>query len=282
MLSLNKMMGFALAIAAFFLLVLAFVSPGSGLFPKTAKTTIDALDFDMGIGLEENLAEEVGISKIHKKELGSLQYTIDLLKESTATNERKNIFDHWGGFSSLEGEMKVFMTQKDNNVEVRIDGGAGGKQLYDKFTIEGMKLCVIAGNKEITKNFDYNFLTNTATTLREPYYNLVNKIEISFNTKGKNQNRIDFGSGPVNFEGDEWLFTPTHQVICFFPTVNGDLDCDGNNVKGLDNDCFLDNDEKDAIPYKILNGYLNTAGSEAKLPGAKNEQEKIVREKVTP
>lgn len=250
------------AVVAGFLIVLGLLSPGDGWFPKLRDTSLDTYNFDFGVGQKVLSASEVTISETHQKEVDSLRSAITQMMAADAVDN--SFYYLKDGFSSFEDGVAINAFEQGGNTHFVIQGGAGAEQTHQQFTIPGMKLCVIAGSSSVTSNFYDNFLSTATSTeekeLTEPYFTEVAQIQIAYNDPrlGFAENRIDYGEGFKDFEGDEWLFTPNRTHICFFPTVDGNKVCDGSKADGLDDDCFVDEEEKTSIPYRVENDLLNT------------------------
>ena len=169
----------------------------------------------------------------------------------TVTSKTPNgCFSNFGGFSSLgEYGTSILFKHEDRKTTMFVYGGTDGRKILSQTEFDNMVPCVIGGSEQIVSNFDNGFLNSK--TVVEPYYNPVQEIVIAHDTDGLNENRINYGTGYKDFEGQAWLFTPDNKHICFFPTVDGNNICDGSQEEGLDDDCFIDTAEKTSIPYQI-------------------------------
>jgi len=215
-------------------------SPGEGLKDKVV---------NLFLGQENTLPSElqnVGetkemLSLEHKSEISALRNTIQHMQISG----RNNCFSDFGGFSSLENVVvSMQYDAREGKTDFTISGGAGGQQIVtdQRFSIEGMSPCVIAG-EGIGSGFE-QFIEGGAVS-----YNPVRGIRITQTNggfTGFTKNRIDYGDGLKNFEGSSVLFTPDNKHICFFPLEDG---INGN---------FLDSSEDNSISKKLQSGALVT------------------------
>ena len=280
MLSLNKMMGLMLVIVIGLIFILGLLTD-DGILPKIKDTTLNTLDIDAGFGMQEVVASEVTISQTHKNELAILQADIAIMMSE---GSQINSFHNWGGFSPFDDGFGLILTNVTSGTNVKVYGGAGGIQDYQQFTIEGMRLCVIGGSKAVTSNFYEYFIKPGDTVLSGKYYQEVQQIIIT--TKNKKENQINYGTGPKDFKGNEWLFTPDKEYICFFPTEwYLGTKCEGGGAVGLDSDCFDDEqgdtfsgEEKTTIPYRVRHSLINSPGHVAE---GEVVEEKPVRSRTT-
>lgn len=170
--------------------------------------------------------------------------------QTMLTVKKNGCFTNFGGFSSLgEYGTSILFRHEERKTIMFVYGGTDGQKLISQKEFDKMVPCVIGGSEQVVRNFDKSFLNSKTVT--EPYYNPVQEIAIAYNTEGLNENRINYGTGFTDFEGQAWLFTPDNKHICFFPTVDGNNVCDGSQKEGLDDDCFIDTTEKTSIPYQI-------------------------------
>jgi len=237
-------------------LVLAFwfyYSPEQG-FDKL-KTVVkgiqDYVPEISGFGDKIN-ATPVDIPPEHKQAVNSLTDSINLMLKSP----NHNCFHQYNGVQELgEYGTSLIFEHSEGKTTLLVYSGADSRQLITDLTtdFEDMIPCVIAGSSAITKNFDQRFLNDK--TESSNYFNPVEKITIAYNLEGLNENRIDYGNGFKDFEGQFWLFTPDNKQICFFPTIDGDANCDGSSPDGLDDDCFQYSDEE-GINYQVINKQL--------------------------
>jgi len=104
--------------------------------------------------------------------------------------------------------------------------------------------CVIGGSDEIREGFISRYLSDEEREVEgENYYNILDNVEISWSTKGINQNRIN----GEKFHGDEWLFKAEDNIICFFPSPTGD-----SLPKR-----YFDADEEYSVPHLYSSGELS-------------------------
>ncbi len=188
----------------------------------------------------------------HSQAVNSLIASLNLMLKSP----NKNCFHQYQGVSNLgEYDTSLVFQYTEGKTTLLVYGGVDGKSLITELTteFEGMTPCVIAGSSGITQNFDQRFLNSK--TESSNYFNPVEKITIAYNLEGLNENRIDYGNSFKDFEGQFWLFTPDNKHICFFPTVDGGLNCAGSSPDGLDDNCFQYSDEE-GINYQVINKKL--------------------------
>jgi len=197
------------------------------------------------------------VASIHRQEITNMVRIInDMLNSSKSSSD---CFNNYGGFTDLgedDGAVTISLAYNGvNGTQLTVNGGVGGKQIITDLRefFPNMRPCVIAtGN--IASNFYEKFIEGDDVS---NYYKFVNSITIKYDFDNWNENRIDYdGSGPIDFEGHTWLFTPDNTHICFFPTEDGNAGCDGDGSEGLDDDCLIDTTEKTSVPYRINNGPL--------------------------
>ena len=220
------------------LLVYYFGGPGGFAALKKSGEKLLELAPDINVGAPEVTARKPEISRQHQEEIESLKTTLNTLMAAPA----QNCFGKFSGFSDL-GEkgtsLELATTAAGTSITVR--GGAGGQQIIDSFNIDGMKLCVIAGAKNVVTNFKEFFIDGKTQSVRpiEPYYTEVNSLKILYTAlfSGRNANVLEVSSLPAvhdqsnNFQSQGYLFKADQSHICFFPT-------DGNNEEGLDSALF--------------------------------------------
>jgi hypothetical protein len=238
-------------------------SPG-GSFDKVRDTVDSAKEFvpNISIGDKGISGGTPTVPENHRQQILLLNQSINKILNG-ATND---CFLNFGGFPELGVKgttINLAYDPNDDSTEISIIGGAGGKQAVSslKFKFEQMVPCVIGDNAAVTKNFDKRFLNSDEEVGN--YFSPVSSITISQDDGGYTgftENRINYGKGWIDFEGQAWLFSPDNRHICFFPTVDGDAtgQCDGSQSEGLDDDCLTDITEKESIPYKVTNNKLNS------------------------
>ena len=277
-LPLNKIVTYVIIAFALIFTVLWLIDPDGGVLSGLKEIVIE--DLDAGFGVEEVLADEVSISAEHKKEIDSMSAAFkSMLRDELADN----CFHHFSGFTSFDNQIEIIMVEVGEDVSVEIKGGPEAKQVNDRYTIEDMGLCVVQGDNGEDSNFYHRFLKDDTLDpilyqnevpfdVTGPYFKEVSSLIISFDSPwlDVNKNRINFGEGYVDFDGDDWLFSPDNKNICFFPTTRGGNVCQAGTQTGgfIDNDCFEDKsgdlssivDEryKTTIPYRSQHGSLNS------------------------
>ena len=271
MVAVKKLAMYLIPIVVLVILVMAFYSDG-GLFGNLKSGTNDTLSYlpDVSFGAEEVEPTKPTLPSNHQKAVDKLVKTMKEMKDSG----NQNCFGNYGGLPELGEQGTLLQFSQDGDDVVLVAGTEGGIVQAHREVIEDVKLCVIAGTESKMENFHNIFLNDKSWDEKEnliktnnDYFNPVsNTIQIYYSTKGKNGNIIrihELGEnegkdGINNFQDAGIIYTPDGEHICFFPTVQGDLTCDGSNDKGLDNDC-LGNDlaEDINIRNQLNNGKLN-------------------------
>lgn len=276
---------------AFFLIVIAIIFGGSGLFNDAKEAILSAKDFlpKLSLGLEEQKAD-VTIPDAHREEVTWMTNTIfGMLKSGN-----DNCFANYGIAAQSEAKTTLTFVRQENQdkTTLKVESGAGGKQqittLHTDFPV--MKLCVIAGPDREADNFFYNFIeqrtaadafsgteggsaedqgqggaggadssdqTEDATTedvttqLRKHYFREVSSLVISYSEGKRTISVPDLSIENEDIEDQGWLFTPEGEHICFFPT-NSVTDY---SESGIDNNYFTA-EEANSIPNNIKNGKL--------------------------
>lgn len=202
----------------------------SGLFEGMKKAVKGIMAIMPEIGAEEVEAEEIPLNKGQLESIASLEQTIKAMLGSSKTN----CFKQYIRLPSLEENNVRIVFQHSGDKTIMVVKKGDGSSLMHKITeIPGMKPCVIAGEsaggREISENFYFTFLQPGRGEVEGAVYSPKAGVEIAYDTRGSNENRINFGTGFKDFEDNGWLFTPDGKHICFFPTVDGDNDEDGLN-----------------------------------------------------
>lgn len=253
-----KLIIMALGIIAAVIILFGFLGPEGGITRVAGKDLVKTL---LPIDINKSEADSFGKASIpesHLKSIIKLNKTIQKMLKG----EEDDCFINFGGFPDLGiGGTSMVMVYDPEKDETRfsIYGGAGGKQLVTDlmFSVKGMAPCVISGADFVTENFDDKFLDKDDPVSGD-YYSAVAWVKIGRDDggiTGYTENRINFGNGFKDFEGQEWLFTPDNKHICFFPTKDGNGDCDGDDGE-LDDDCFKMDDEE-GIAYQVSRGELD-------------------------
>ena len=231
-----------------------------GILRKGAESFLEGTERIDDSGEGEYGSGKIEINPEHEKSITELKELITKL----ILGNKENCFSKFSGFPNLQEEgttLKMKYNSLTGETDFLVFGGAGGKQVVTGmgFTIKNMHPCVIGGSNQITKGFYDNYLGGNS---KDPIYNPVNEITITRNDGfwKFEENRINYGNGYIDFEGDEWIFMPKKGVICFFPTVNDRIDfvlgCGGSQKEGLDNNCF-DSSDSESIPTKVRLGKLD-------------------------
>ena len=256
----------------------------SGAFGRAQNITTGVIDFvNATVGADELSGGTPTIPENHREAILKLNETI----KGMLIDDDLECFANYGGFPDLGEEgtsiIMVYNEQADRT-DFRILGGEGGQQVITNllFSIEGMHPCVVAGEKEINaevvkvpEEFYRQFLESPSTGSLYGYYNnIVNQIKIFYGTEGANGNKIEvpeLGDDIVNDQNNNlqdggWLFKTSgfygRADICFFPTVYGNADCDGDDSDGLDNNCLTDTSEDESLIWKNDHGTLNLCSEE--------------------
>jgi len=283
--ALTKVLLMVIPIAVLIIALWIFLSPGKGF--DALKDVVEATEeYVPDISLEGDKLEDSNnqIPPEQVESINSLKEAFQKVLDST----NKNCFLNYGGLVYVGGDVKrtedllaesrgtsIRLIYENGITKVLVFGGTGGQKLIADLTrdFEDMIPCVIAGTEEITDNFDKNFLNGQGSNT--PYFKRVDLINIASEFKIDGENKIDFGTGFQDFEGHKWLFSPDNKHICFFPTFDGDIfgNCDGNDVRGLDNDCLIDESEAVSIPYKFARGELEACNAQNYDPPAPQSEE---------
>ncbi len=230
MVAVQKLLKYIIPITIMFILAGFYFLGKGGAFPKLERITENPEELlpDVTIGMDKLSADTPTIPSEHNEQLASMRRAIGkMLKEEAG----KDCFVDYGFFSALgDGGTTIQMAYDGQNTRFTVKGGKGGKQIVDSFTIEKMIPCVIAGSKQITENFQGRIIGGNP--LSGDYFAGVTAIGIVQSDGGLfgfTENRINYGKGLKDFEGQRWLFTPDNKHICFFPTVDTWSDADGLN-----------------------------------------------------
>lgn len=225
------------------------------LFGKTSETTLKITDILPNI----TMGGEVKGEKPTLAESGA-EIALNQLKETVQTMLASKIpecFANYGALPELQEKgTTIHLNYAGGKTRMSVQGGAGGKQNVEIYDFEGMIPCIISGTSgaaEISENFYSTYLKGESTGVGGTYQP-VTDIIISRDDGGYlgfTENRINFGSGFVDFEGGGWLFTPDQKHICFFPTVDGD-----NDEIGLNDDYLIDGTNENSVPYRVNKGTL--------------------------
>ncbi|MBT3298631.1 hypothetical protein HN385_06900 [archaeon] len=253
--SIEKIVGYVIPIAVLVFLMI-YMYGGTGALNDAKEKILNFADKFVDIGKEE-ISAQASVTSNQKTELSNLKNALQKMVNPTYCGS--NSFLKYSGLTDFgkDDNLEISFSYNGSGTNVLVKGGASTAQFIssENFFVEGMVPCVIAGSSLVTQNFDNKFL-NMEGSASSDYYSAVNSIVITFNTDGLNENRIKFGSDFIDFEGHEWLFTPDNKHVCFFPTKDGNLGCDGDNGF-LDDDCLIDTTETTSIPYKVNHGMLN-------------------------
>ncbi len=230
----NKLIAYVIPIVVLVVIVV-FLYGEAGAFEKVKGAFNKTKSYlpDVSIGAEKLQAETPTVPEPLRTQIINFRGTVESLKK----NPKTNCFQNYGGFSPLEGKAALTLSYipAGEQLFVRVLGGPGTKQDVTElsFTIDKMKLCVIAGGS-YPKRFEQNFLTPGGS--KQPIFNEVSTITIAWDTGGiigSSENRIDHGTGFKDFEAHQWLYKPDGEHVCFFPTVDG-----GTNEDGLNDDAL--------------------------------------------
>ena len=228
MVVLGKIAAAIIAISIFVIVAVGMFSD-FGSFSKLKGTVSNTVtDWTPNLTQEANTAD-VSIPESHRNAILKLNETIHKMVKSN----KKDCVDNFGGFPDLgedETSISVVGNLQTNIMQIRVTGGAGGKQIISDLAIDipGAKLCVIGGEEIITEGFEKKAKGESSNTYWTPTASVKIKQDDGGYT-GITENRINYGKGFMDFEGNAWLFPPGDGFICFFPTVDGDSDDDGVN-----------------------------------------------------
>ena len=259
-------LGIVLALFAF--IVLAMWQSGTLEEIKEVVYNIDKPD--LSVGLEEIKGEELLLPSNVHVEAKALRSTLMAMAES----ENTNCFETFGGFKKDLGEEAdqtvtfSFTYGQDKKGEEFVDGtwveiNPYKSQIVDRYFVEGMRPCVIAGSEQLVETFINKFAKKKSVSGK--FHSPVDSINIYYNEEGYNGNAIrvsgdGFGLGraPVNgkgknFESDGVLFKVDDEYgsICFFPT-NDYVD----NEDGMNDDWLEDSGDEESFAYKIGHGQV--------------------------
>ena len=159
--ALDKLTTIVLALVVLFILMALVYGP-QGAFKK-AEGAVDfvlGLAPDVTVGLKELSAGELTVDNQVQKELTSLKTVLTAMTETNKTN----CFQTFGGFQSELGKdlenawfsgqvdgVKINFVQDGENTNVEVN--AYKAQVYDLFTVENMKPCVVAGTEKKVDEF---------------------------------------------------------------------------------------------------------------------------------
>ena len=247
-----------------------------GFFEKMKDIVGGTEDFVPTVGLRNLSSPEISVDPAVQLEAKALKNTLLAM----ANSKESNCFQTFGGFSELGKDVKDNLIMK-GSVESVIFlfthqiNESGGKDFtevvikakksveYDRFSVPGMKPCVIAGSDAGVKAFGRRYVEGKGGGT--PQGETVRGVNIYWDDVGSDGNRlrvVDSNSKwnkivndqPNNFENDGMLFKGDDGAICFFPTnyvVNYDED-------GMDNDLLYDMGDSESLSYKLKTGKLKT------------------------
>ncbi|MBI2668532.1 hypothetical protein HYX14_01690 [Candidatus Woesearchaeota archaeon] len=236
MVAAEKLVLYAIAIITGVIIIGIFFVPESGALEKVKAASLKAKEFLPKIGAEELKAGAVEIPAEHWQQIRKLKEAIETMKAGDG-----GCFLNYGGFPPLGEKGTSIVLEHDASKDatiISVYGGAGGTQLSTELSLSiiGIVPCVIAGSEDLVKGFEQTYLNPASSQERSTaaYFNPVTRVKIAFDTGGWDENRIDYGAGLQDFEGQAWLFTPDNRHICFFPTVDG-----ASSAQGLNDDDLL-------------------------------------------
>ena len=239
---LKKFFFYILPIIILIIIIVAFYS-GGGLLEKTKSAWAKTKEFlpDVTVGALPTTAGTPTLAAPARDDILAFKSAVEQLQSSAAVN----CFLNYKGFSHLDEDTTLKLSYIPiEQKTIALISGSSDQQLPELSFTTTLKPCVVAGAETVTNGFYTNYLN--PGTKQEKIFTPINTITIT--AEG-----IDYGSGVQGFEGQQWLYKPDQQHLCFFPTVKL-----GTDEDGLDNDYFTDETAGDSLPYRVRQGALKT------------------------
>lgn len=250
----SRLFGYLIAVIVLIVLVLSMM-PGGFIRETLEKNPLDGVPTDV---LNDTLAQggSVALPDEHRSQVVSLKETISVMLASSKTR----CFGEYTAFSALdETSLTLAQRQEGGGSILIVKAGAGGKQVVTDLSSEYPTLipCVVSGGM-VVSNFGKNFLADPKQ-LVEGHFEEVSAITVRLDDGGylgSTHNRINFGSGFIDFNDGGFLYKPDENHICFFPTASGSS-CEFDSPEGISEGCLSSTVEASlAIPRQLASGGL--------------------------
>jgi len=242
----NKLVKYMIVFIVFIVLLVFMYSSGYG-FGKLKQV----VDFEGLVDVDDKdiISSKVSIDSDHKGQILQLKAAVENIKNS---DQKNGCFIKYGGFSDL-GSSSISIEYDDVSRKTQFIVKNKGIELTDdSFGVEGVKPCVIAGNKKLVSNFAKSYMINKGNEVISNHFMPVTEISIKFN-EGYT---VDDGNKIVvnnigldindNFDDGGLMYSPDSEHFCFFPTTEDTIN--GCNVEeslvkseGLNIDCLEGN-----------------------------------------
>lgn len=232
----ERLIGYVLVILVLLVLILGMI-PGGFIREALEKNPTDLLPSEV-LDKENGAGGKVMISEDHRVQAVSLQETISRMLASS----KKACFDTYSTFSALgETSVSVGAQSSGSGSVLVVKAGAGGRQVVTDLMKEYPTLnpCVVSG-EVVVSNFGKHYFSGngmkgagdfeevSSLTLREDDGGYL----------GSTKNRINFGSGVLDFVDGGVLYKPDESHVCFFATVSGE-ECEYDSTEGVSQGCLF-------------------------------------------